>query len=167
VEEKMSRTAEVLLPLLLLAVGACEPSRRDEAPADAEALDGAWVTTFRLESHLLGEATQQERTVGGEIALLRNPSLSAEPRLSGFPTHSGSYAASFRPFGFEIRGSRDAPALVARLGAADSVEVVLQPDGEAPLRMAGVLAGDSVAGRWWYAQHRGGSASGSFSMRRR
>jgi hypothetical protein len=163
----MPRTAAILLPLLILAMSACERSRPNAPPADAGALDGEWVADFRLESHLLGGAAPPEGTVHGDIALLRNSSLSADPRLSGLPTHSGTYALSFEPFGFEIRRSDDAPTVAARLGTKDSVEVVLQPDGQTPLRMAGVLSGDSVAGQWWYSQHRGGSASGGFRMRRK
>jgi hypothetical protein len=163
----MRRIITILLPLLILAVAGCESSRPGEAPVDTSALDGAWVTSFTLESHLVGEARLQEQTIRGEIALLRNPLVSTEPGLSGSPTHSGTYAARLRPFGFEIRGSHDPPTVVARLGARDSVEIVLQPNGESPVRMAGVLTGESITGRWWYAPHRGGSASGRFSMRHR
>ena len=163
----MHGIAMMLVSLLVLTVAACERSRPDSEAADLDALDGTWVTSFTLESHLVGEAGPRERTVSGEIALLRNPSLAGEPGLSGSATHSGTYAARLRPFGFEIRRSHDAPTLVARLTPRDSVEIVLEPDGESPLRMAGVLAGDSIAGKWWYSPHRGGSASGRFSMRHR
>jgi hypothetical protein len=163
----MRRSTTISISVLILVLAACESSRPVEEPVDTGVLDGAWVTRLTLESHLLGRAGPQERTVAGDIALLRNPSLATEPGLSGSPTHSGTYAARLRPFGFEIRRNHDPPTVVARLGPRDSVEIVLQPNGESPVRMAGVLTGDSITGRWWYAPHRGGSASGRFSMRHR
>jgi hypothetical protein len=160
----MSRIAMILL--VLFAVTGCKASRSDEESANAAALTGTWVVDFTLESHVAPGPLPLERTVRGEIVLLQNPSLSREAGLRGEPTHSGSYTARFRAFGFEMSGGHEVPALIARLAPSDSVEIVLQPDREAPLRLAGILSGDSVTGRWSYASYRGGGASGRFVMRR-
>lgn len=161
----MSRIATTLLPLLLALAG-CGASRPREEPADAAALTGNWTAVFTLESHA-APGPIPSGPVRGEIVLLPDASLLPEAGLHGAPTHVGSYELRFRPFGFEMSGGRDVPALVARLVRDDSVEIVLQPDREAPLRLAGVLSGDSVTGRWSFASYRGGSASGRFVMLRR
>lgn len=149
---------------MLLALAACGSPPPAREPADAHRLDGEWTVDFTLESPLLPGRMPPDTTVRGRIALLRNATLAANDGLSGRPTHSGSYAASFRPFGFETGGA--APALEARLGEADSVEITLQPGGDAAVHLHGVLAGDSVAGTWMYDHYRAGMASGRFVMRR-
>lgn len=152
--------------LLLLPLAACEGPRGTHAePADVHALDGAWTVDFTLESPLLPGHMPAERSIHGELALLRNPSLQ-DGALAGRPTHSGSYATGFRPFGFDL-ASRAIPALEARLTRGDSVEIALQPGAPGGVRMRGLLAGDSVAGTWLYDRDRGGVASGRFVMRRR
>jgi hypothetical protein len=162
----MSRMAMMLLPLLLLALPACKPSRPGEEPANAAALSGKWVADFTLESQAAPGPIRSERTVRGEMVLLPNSSLSPEAGIRGVPTHSGSYTARFGAFGFELSGGHEVPTLIGRLFRGDSVEIVLQPDREAPLRLAGVLSGDSVTGRWSYDSYRGGGASGRFVMQR-
>lgn len=153
--------------LLLLPLAACEGARGASVePRNAAALDGVWAVAFTLESPLLPGRMPPQTSLQGEVALLRNPSLAAGA-LAGRPTHSGSFATRFRPFGFELYGGSDVPALEARLTAADSVEIALQPGAPAGIRMRGVLAGDSVAGTWLYDHDRGGIASGRFVMRRR
>jgi hypothetical protein len=162
----MNPSIRILLPLLL-ALGACGP-RADahREPADARALDGLWAVDFTLESPLLPGHMPPQHTLRGQLALLVNGSLGERPDLSGPPTHSGSYTTRFRPFGFEIDGGPEVPALEARFSAGDSVEITLQPGSSAGVRMRGVLAGDSVAGTWTYDHDRGGIASGRFVMRR-
>ena len=153
--------------LLLLPLAACGgPRGASVEPRDAAALDGVWAVAFTLESPLLPGHMPPQRSGRGELALLRNPTLD-DGELAGRPTHSGSFATRFRPFGFELDGGRDVPALEARLTAGDSVEIALQPGAPAGIRMRGVLTGDSVAGTWLYDHDRGGIASGRFVMRRR
>lgn len=153
--------------LLLLPLAACGgPRGAPVEPADTAALDGVWAVAFTLESPLLPGRMPPQTSLQGEMALLRNASLT-NGTLAGRPTHSGSFATRFRPFGFELYGGRDVPALEARLTAGDSVEIALQPGAAAGVRMRGVLAGDSVAGTWLYDHDRGGIASGRFVMRRR
>jgi hypothetical protein len=162
----MNRTIALVPLALLMVTVACAPPRGGEEPPGAEAVDGVWTAEFAIESPLLPGHMPREETISGELALLRNSSLARTAALSGPPTHSGSYAARFRPFGFEIDGGREIPTLVARFFATDSLEITLQPDGEDAVWMKGVLAGDSIAGHWSYAPFRGGSASGRFIMRR-
>lgn len=161
----MNPSKRILLPLLLV-LGACGP-RGDAArePTNARAIDGVWAVDFTLESPLLPGHMPPRQTLSGRMALLVDPSLDGRADLSGPPTHSGSYTARFRPFGFEIDGGPEVPALEARFSASDSVEIALQPGGPG-VRMRGVLAGDSVAGTWTYDHDRGGIASGRFVMRR-
>ncbi|HET7461854.1 MAG TPA: hypothetical protein VFJ82_11430 [Longimicrobium sp.] len=153
---------------LLPALAACVPHRGAERePADARLLDGVWTVEFMLDTPLLPGHMPRQPALRGQMALLRNASLSGADGLSGRPTHSGSYAARFRPFGFEIDDGGVVPGLEARVTPGDSVEIALQPEGPAGVRMRGVLAGDSVAGTWLYDHARAGVASGRFVMRRR
>jgi hypothetical protein len=162
----MNTRKRILLPMLL-ALAACGSPPAGEEPPNARVLDGVWTVDFTLESPLLPGHMPRQQTLHGELALLRNATLGDQPDLSGRPTHSGSYAARFRPFGFEVGGGPGTPALEARLTTGDSVEISLQPGHPAGVRMLGVLAGDSVAGTWRYDHARGGIASGRFVMRRR
>ena len=157
---------KLVLPMLL-ALAACGAPPAAEEPPNARVLDGVWAVDFTLESPLLPGRMPRQQTLHGELALLRNATLGDQPELSGRPTHSGSYAARFLPFGSEVDGGSGTPALEARLTAGDSVEISLQPGDPAGVRMLGVLAGDSVAGTWRYDHDRGGIASGRFVMRRR
>jgi hypothetical protein len=160
----MKARTRILAGLLAWLAGCASPPP-EQPPADARLLDGTWVVDFTLESPLLPGRMPRQQTLRGQVALLRNASLTGAG-LSGRPTHSGTYAASFRPFGFEIDG-RQLPALEARASASHSVEIRLQPGGPAGVWMRGLLTGDSVAGTWRYDHDRGGIASGRFVMRRR
>lgn len=164
------RTAGVRLATMamVLAAAACSPpaGRAGREPADARLLDGAWTVDYTLESPLLPGHMPPRQTLRGGMALLRNPTLAEQPGLAGRPTHSGSYAARFAPFGFELYGASAVPALEARLAPGDSVVITLQPGAPAGVRMQGVLAGDSITGVWLYDHDRGGVASGRFVMRR-
>jgi hypothetical protein len=152
-----------LLPLLA-ACGQTRGAIRE--PVDSRALDGVWTVDFTLESPLAPGHLPRQRTLRGRMALLSDNALAGHPELSGRPTHSGSYATRFLPFGFDLESGAGPPALEARLSAGDSVEIALQPGGAAGVRLRGVLAGDSVAGSWLYDHERGGAASGRFVMRR-
>lgn len=158
--------ALLVLPLVLPLAACGGPRGAPVEPADTAALDGVWAVAFTLESPLLPGRMPPQRALQGELALLRNPTLT-DGALAGRPTHSGSFATRFRPFGFELIGGRDVPALEARLTDSDSVEIALQPRAPAGIHMRGVLAGDSVVGTWLYDHDRGGIASGRFVMRRR
>jgi len=150
----------------LLALAACTgPAREARQPVNAALLDGAWTVDFSLESPLLPGHMPRRRTLRGELALLHDAALAGADGLSGLPTHAGSYAARFAPFGFEIDGGRVMPVLEARV-AGSAVEISLQPGDPSGVRMSGVLAGDSVAGTWRYDRYRAGAASGRFVMRR-
>ena len=168
IERTAERRIAGVLPAVLLLLAACAPSRGDaREPANAGRLDGAWTVDFTLESPLLPGRMPPRHTLRGQMALLRNADLANEGGLSGRPTHSGSYAARFHPFGFEIEDARLVPTLEARVTPRDSVEITLQPGDPAGVRMTGVLAGDTIAGTWIYDRYRAGVASGRFVMRRR
>jgi hypothetical protein len=160
-------TGARLAVMAMLLAPACAPprDRTGDVPTDARRLDGAWTVDFTLESPLLPGHMPARRTLRGGMALLRDPALAEQPGLPGRPTHSGSYATRFAPFGFEIGGS-PVPELEARVAPGDSVVITLQPGAPAGVRMQGVLAGDSVTGIWLYDHDRGGAASGRFVMHR-
>ncbi len=163
----MSRRMGRCLPVLLAALAGCRASPQAGWDGVAgPALDGVWSVEFTLESPLLPGHMPRQQTLRGQLALLRNESLAAGAGFAGPPTHSGTYDTRFRPFGFELDGGRQVPALEARLARGDSVEITLQP-GAAAVRMQGQLSGDSVAGSWMYDHDRGGAASGRFVMRKR
>ena len=159
----MTKRSMVAACLALAACGAAD--RGAPEPADAGRLDGVWAVEFTLESPLLPGRMPPSRTVSGEVALLHDAALPGIGTLSGRPTHTGSFATRFSPFGFELPGGGRVPVLAARLATGDTVEIALQPDDGARVRMSGVLAGDSVAGGWWYEHDRAGAASGRFVMR--
>lgn len=165
----MQRKRTTVYAALLLLLSSCETDGRStegQRGALPEAIDGLWTLEVIEESPFRPEHRSPPRSVSGEVALLRNASLDRVEGLSGAPTHSGTYAAQFRPFGFELPREGETPALVARISALDSVALVLQPEREDPVRMRGVYAGDSIAGRWTYYRHRGAGGSGRFVMRR-
>jgi len=155
----------MMVAVALAWLAACGDPRSEEAPPDEPALEGIWSVELRLDAPLLPGRTPRARTVRGELAILRSPLPPEGNWLPGGRTHAGSYALSLRPFGFEIAGALAPSTLVARQ-TGDSVQIVLQPERQSTVRLTGVRVGDSVAGRWSYYAHRGGSAEGRFVMRR-
>ena len=156
-----------LLPLLAL-LAACGGTAGGLARADRpERLDGRWSLALRLEEpFLLHGDTAAAGTVRGEIALIDDSLVRAAPELGGRPTHYGVYAADFARFGFAASAD-GVPTAVARLLAADSVEIALEPEAGRAVVLAGRLTGDSVAGHWRYEWGRSTGAAGRFVMRRR
>jgi hypothetical protein len=161
---RLRRLTSLVLPVLAACGGADGHAGREAQPGR---LDGRWSVELRLEQPMqLRGDTARAGTVRGEIALIDNPLGRSATGLGGRPTHSGSYAADFTPFGFTT-SARHVPTAVARLLDPDSVEIVLDPEPGHPLVLAGRLASDSVAGHWRYAWGRSAGAAGRFVMRRR
>ncbi|HYJ80030.1 MAG TPA: hypothetical protein VEW03_10535 [Longimicrobiaceae bacterium] len=159
-----------LLGCVVLAVtAACERSEPESAPHDAPApLTGTWALELRLERppQLLVD-TAAVWPVRGEVVLLPESGRASETPHRA--THYGSHTVDVRPFGISLRGRGRVPTAVA-WPAADSVQLTLDPDAPGGgLSLAGRLAGDSAAGRWWWHGPGQGSAgaSGRFVLRRR
>jgi hypothetical protein len=153
--------AATLLPLAS-ACGHVGIAGRTEHP---ERLDGEWTVEFRLE-HPATLTRDTSGLVRGTVVLLESGQAGAVAGLSGAPTHYGVYAANLRPLG--LRGGGGVPALAARLGGADSVEIAFGPEQGHAFVGRGTLAGDSVIGHWWTEGGRTtGRGSGRFVMRRR
>jgi hypothetical protein len=156
----------VLPPLLALLAACGGPAGALARPDRPERLDGRWALVLRLEEPLrLRADTAAAGAVRGEISLIDNRVVPGAPGVDGRPTHYGVYAADFAPFGFTAGAGR-VPTAVARMLAADSVEIALDPAGGRAVLLAGRLLGDSVAGHWSYEPDRSTGATGRFVMRR-
>jgi hypothetical protein len=139
-----------------------EATSRDQ---QAAIIAGVWNVEFTLRFPLRPWHMPQQQTVRGQISLLEDSSLREAKGLSGRPTHVGTYNVRFDAFELTIPAKSDIPEIVGIISPSDSVEFVLQPDSDEPLKMSGHLAGDSIAGVWTYNQSRVLSASGDFVMR--
>lgn len=157
------RAARVLLPLAAAGCGAGAGVERAER---LERLDGAWTVAFRLEHPAtLSRDAAGVPPVRGTVVLLENERPRAIDGLSGVPTHYGVYAADLRPL--DGPGPDHVPTLVVRLARGDSVQIAFDPEQGHSLAGRGVLAGDSVSGRWWSGGTRTAPrSSGRFTMRR-
>jgi hypothetical protein len=152
--------------LLLLAAAACGRAADPTRTAHRERLDGQWAVEFHLEHPAtLTRDTAGVPPVNGAVVLLEDARPRRVEGLSGPATHYGVYSADLRPL--DLPGTEQVPTLVARLAAGDSVEIAFDPDQGHPFAGRGVLAGDSVTGRWWtHAGRTTGRSSGRFTMRR-
>lgn len=155
----------ILTAVLLPAAAACGGAGEAAQPRHPERLDGAWSLEFRLEHPITATppTPRHAPAVRGSVVLMENaPPASALPESA---THYGAFAADLRPLGAVAQPG--VPTLVARMVGADSVEFTLDPGSSRPLRAAGALRGDSVAGRWWTDGGRvAGGSSGHFVLRR-
>jgi hypothetical protein len=111
------------------------------------------------------------------MAFLEDHVGSLSPEELPNPTHVGVYDVDFRDLGFQPHGPGGFPTVVARTevrdvassaaptGSPDLVSIVLDPGSSRfPLRLQGVIAGDSVSGSWTAGQALGGG--GRFTLRR-
>lgn len=141
-----------------------------DSPA-ARRLDGAWVIALQAERvrfESVATRASDTRVVHGEIALVPNHWLDGGDAIP-FPTHYGTYDIDFGVFGFDPRSRGELPRVAARVGARDSVVLVLEPDDpHERVQLHGAWRGDSIVGTWSLEPVRvGGDAAGSFSMARR
>lgn len=154
---------------LALSCGGSSQQHAGDSPA-ARRLTGAWTLRLRLQRFRFEAVSTRvpPRDVIGEMALVPNHWLDGGDALAR-PTHLGTYDLNFAALGFEPRARGEQPAAVARLSAADSVEIVFEPGNEQELvRMRGVLLRDSIIGHWELEPARaGGDAAGSVIMTRR
>ena len=149
--------------------------------SDARRLIGAWDITLILERSItpLDDSRGVERAVVGTIAFTENRSSDLEAPDFGVVTHKGVYdldLTSFRlPPANDARIQvavartavvRSAQENIAGLDGEDSVFVALNPgDSHLSMRLAGLLAGDTISGDW-VAEFVRSQASGRFVMRR-
>jgi hypothetical protein len=152
--------------LLLLAAAACGRAADPARAAHPERLDGQWTVEFYLEHPAtLTRDTAGVPPVKGTVVLLEGPRPRRVDGLSGPADHYGVYSADLRPL--DLPGTAQVPTLVARLAAGDSVEIAFDPGQGHLFAGRGVLAGDSVTGRWWaHAGRTTGRSSGRFTLRR-
>jgi hypothetical protein len=157
---------------LLATVAACDRSRPGTARDDATGnLEGRWTLELRLEHPAqLRADTAEMKPVRGVVVLLRNrPPRRPDGEARSLPTLYGSHTLDVRPFGIALRRAGPVPTVSARPAGADSVVLTLDPDAPGGgLTLAGRLAGDSAAGRWWWhGPGRSAGASGRFTLRRK
>lgn len=141
-----------------------------DSPA-ARRLDGGWTIALQAERVRFESVAAREsdkRVVRGEIALVPNHWLDGGDDLPR-PTHYGTYDIDFRVFGFDPRPRGELPRVAARVGAGDSVDLVLEPDDpHESVQLHGAWKGDSIVGSWALEPARvGGDASGTFKIARR
>jgi hypothetical protein len=164
---RLSRAAGRTAGILLLLAGAgCARAKANGAPEHPERLDGAWTMELNLEHPAtLTRETNAVPPVRGTVVLLENEEARVVSGASGVPTHYGVYSADVRPLGLGSEGQ--VPTIAARLVGADSVEIAFEPEQGHGLAGRGVLAGDSVVGRWWTAGGRAiPRSTGRFTLRR-
>lgn len=160
-------TALVTLGALLLLGASCSGSQRGRPDrTESRRLDGIWQVEYSIALPVSPGHTPRSREIRGEMALLSDSSLDGAPGLGGRATLAGVYTDPFGAFGFEVHGRGEVPELAARFAPGDSLQIALQPRAGSPVRMEGVLQGDSITGWWTYYHAHGASASGRFVMRR-
>lgn len=141
-----------------------------DSPA-ARRLDGSWTIALQAERvrfESVAAQASEGRVLRGEIALVPNHWLDGGDDLP-HPTHYGTYDIDFRVFGFDPRPRGELPRVAARVGARDSVALILEPDDpHESVQLRGAWKGDSIVGSWALEPARvGGDASGTFKMARR
>lgn len=140
-------------------------------------MDGEWAVTLVMDAPAEGQAMPAAREIRGRFVF--SPGLtipdSGEPPPSVAIGRSGVDMAPFfgdpyaRDVGTTVMGPMTADfhrEMYADLTGGDSAEIILIPRmSHGSLRLAGRLAGDSVAGEWVQSAYRFG-ARGRFTMRR-
>lgn len=172
------RVAALCALCALWTMAACRDERAAAATAQqlaaASRLTGTWDIRLELEPHTSVRA-QRDTVASGTIALLvDHRGLLDSDELRGI-SNVGVYDLETEKFGWgrddpthpSTAMARTLPMTAAR-GPHDSVDVILSP-GSATLsvRMAGILEGDSIRGRWTAESFRTGGGAGRFIMRRR
>jgi hypothetical protein len=155
---------------LVAAAAACDRPQAAAPPGDAPGdLEGRWTLELRLEHPAqLRVDTAAMKPLRGEVALLRSSPPRRPRETTDLPAYHGTHTVDARPFGIVLRRRGSVPTVSARPAGGDSVVITLDPDAPGGrLTAAGRLAGDSVAGRWWWhGPGRSTGASGRFTLRR-
>ncbi|MEP6573871.1 MAG: hypothetical protein ABJD11_14300 [Gemmatimonadota bacterium] len=151
-----SRGARRCLALLLAAsVLACgnNPAawRAHLADANAGRLVGIW--NLRLQTDSGSDATRPME-FDGRVGLTLNESGLGGPGSGSPPELFGTYDFDFSRLGFVPGASDGVPTLVARL-RGDSIDLVLGPGSAFPVECEGLIAHDSISGRWTMHQRSG------------
>jgi hypothetical protein len=176
----MRRACWGLFAAVVVACGSRESAdRRNLLGSDAaRRFVGTWdiVMTADSTSTALRFRRAPGPITGTMVFVLDRSGPASTAALQGV-THEGAYDLDVTPFGFSIHAT-DAPSVaVARLVpvvprgrsaiAEDSLWIVLNPESERfPVRMQGLLAGDSVVGTWSADAFRVGGGTGHLVMNR-
>ena len=147
--------------LLGLAGAGC----RSPAPVDlaaASVLEGDWSAVLTVDPV---PGLRRPDEVRGTVALLVNRAGVTVPDLEGVPLDVGVHDLALGGLSPGLAG-RELPEVVATLHA-DSVVLIIGPGASRPLRLRGILSGDSLTGRWSAVQRAAVSFTGTFVLRRR
>ena len=101
------------------------------------------------------------------MMLSPNRAVSAPVLETGIPTNYGTYEIDFARLGIDPSGTR-VPAVFVGVTHGDSIEVAFETDRVGfTMRMTGVIAKDTIRGRWSAVLSRGTIGAGPFQMTRR
>jgi len=155
------------------AIASCKAAVPAASPADralASRLTGVWNATFSSNSSslALSGADSIASHVQGAVTFLET---SRRELVDGLPrgiTHVGLYDIDLSPLRLALAKSGPGASLVATSIAPDSI-IARVPAGarSTTLLLRGVLAGDSIRGRWIYSGRSVGSVGGTFVLHRR
>lgn len=159
----MWRIGGVWLVGAAVVVMACTRDTRIDL-AQAARLEGKW----ELEVHgASGPRGGEVAATRGELALIVNTAGTRVPNLDGIPLNVGVHDLRLAQISPALRPHGGVPGVAGGL-SGDSVVLVAAPTSAFPLRLRGVLVGDSVIGVWSVSGERVVmAATGRFVMRRR
>ena len=166
-----------LVLLLLLSVACRRVSEKSPSRGQAETseLVGVWDATMSLaQPYPLEPDAPAAREVCGTVGFVENHGRVGGGTDSDTPLQVGVYDLALKRIGLEWNGEPAFPAAVAsralgddsvrRLGAGDSLRIVLNPGSEERIVLLGRYEGREIEGEWT-AQSARGTAGGAFSMR--
>lgn len=163
------------LLVLVSVIAACRSGpTASSAHANQEIISrmtGVWYATLYLKQpYELALADPPASRICGTIAFVDAHSVTGDPDDLG---SDGVYRLNLARLGLDWRNERQFPAAVAvqglrqnTAGRSDSVSIVLNPGSSERIVLLGRHHSDGIDGQWT-AQSLRGTASGSFSLRRR
>ena len=170
-------TVKSLILLLLLSVACRKVSEKSPSRDHAETseLVGVWDATMSLaQPYPLEPDAPAAREVCGTLGFVENQGRVHGGTDSDTPLQIGVYDLALKRIGLEWNGEPAFPAAVAsralgydsvgRLGAGDSLRIVLNPGGGERIVLLGRFEARGIEGEWT-AQSARGTAGGVFSMR--
>jgi hypothetical protein len=142
------------MALLAVSVLGCEATRPSFTAADtmtAGQLAGEWVMRLRVAHSPVVDfdSARAPAEIRGRLSLLANTSLGRAFPEIGVATNYGSYDLDLTPFGLDPRETGKPPMAVAGRTTADSIEIILSPEGSAgSVQMVGRFGGAAIKGVW-------------------
>jgi hypothetical protein len=138
----------------------------------ASRVTGIWDAELTLDRTPGGpvrvEPARRGDGVQGSLALLPGRGDVGVEWLHREATHAGVYDLDFTPMRLPMSHPHSVPVMVAAVVAPDSlIAVIPEVAGSGALELRGVLAADSVTGRWSFQSHAVGGWGGSFVLHRR